>query len=107
LFQVATDVASRGLDVPNVQAVIQVGLPSHSEAYIHRSGRTGRAGKTGDSILICGASKRSEIALLGKDLGIQFDYCAVPVNFTLHSDLLSISLLSFSLFTALILLLIY
>lgn len=44
---VATDVASRGLDIPNVGVVIQYDLPSNIDDYVHRIGRTGRAGKTG------------------------------------------------------------
>jgi len=47
---VATDVASRGLDIPNVCAVVQFDLPSNIEDYVHRIGRTGRAGKTGKAI---------------------------------------------------------
>ena len=47
---VATDVAARGLDINDVEMVVHYDLPQNSEAYLHRSGRTGRAGKTGISI---------------------------------------------------------
>lgn len=49
---IATDVAARGLDVSNITHVINYGLPDEIEIYTHRSGRTGRAGKTGISITI-------------------------------------------------------
>ena len=51
---VATDVAARGLDIPNVQLVIHYHLPRAADTYVHRSGRTARAGQPGSSILICG-----------------------------------------------------
>jgi ATP-dependent RNA helicase DDX3X len=47
---VATDVASRGLDIPNVQCVINFDLPSNIDDYVHRIGRTGRAGNSGTAI---------------------------------------------------------
>lgn len=47
---VATDVASRGLDIPNVSLVVLYDLPSNIDSYVHRIGRTGRAGKTGKAI---------------------------------------------------------
>ncbi|GAB7349335.1 hypothetical protein MBLNU459_g8470t1 [Dothideomycetes sp. NU459] len=50
---IATDVAARGLDIPNVQLVIHYHLPRAADTYVHRSGRTARAGETGSSILIC------------------------------------------------------
>lgn len=49
---VATDVAARGLDLPNLDLVIHAELPSNHEALLHRSGRTGRAGRKGVSVLI-------------------------------------------------------
>lgn len=51
---VATDVAARGLDIPNVQLVVHYHLPRAADTYVHRSGRTARAGQQGLSILICG-----------------------------------------------------
>ncbi len=53
---VATDVAARGIDVPNVEIVFNYELPKEFESYIHRTGRTGRAGKTGKALsLVSGA----------------------------------------------------
>jgi superfamily II DNA/RNA helicase len=51
-FLVASDVAARGLDIPNVSHVINYDAPSHAEDYVHRIGRTGRAGRTGVAITI-------------------------------------------------------
>lgn len=51
---VATDVAARGLDIANVQLVVHYHLPRAADTYVHRSGRTARAGQPGSSILICG-----------------------------------------------------
>ena len=46
---VASDVAARGLDIPDVSHVFNFDLPSHAEDYVHRIGRTGRAGRSGDA----------------------------------------------------------
>ena len=50
-FLVASDVAARGLDVPSVAYVLNYDVPSHSEDYVHRIGRTGRAGRKGDAVM--------------------------------------------------------
>jgi ATP-dependent RNA helicase RhlE len=52
-FLVASDVAARGLDVPSVSHVFNYDVPSHAEDYVHRIGRTGRAGRHGKAMMIC------------------------------------------------------
>ncbi|KPP87136.1 MAG: Superfamily II DNA and RNA helicase [Rhodobacteraceae bacterium HLUCCA08] len=52
-FLIASDVAARGLDIPNVSHVINFDVPSHAEDYVHRIGRTGRAGREGTALMIC------------------------------------------------------
>ena len=52
-FLVASDVAARGLDIPNVSHVFNFDVPSHAEDYVHRIGRTGRAGRQGKAVMIC------------------------------------------------------
>ena len=52
-FLIASDVAARGLDIPDVSHVFNFDVPSHSEDYVHRIGRTGRAGKSGKAVMIC------------------------------------------------------
>jgi len=51
-FLVTTDLAARGLDIPDISHIISLDLPEEINAYVHRAGRTGRAGKRGISILI-------------------------------------------------------
>jgi superfamily II DNA/RNA helicase len=50
---IASDVAARGLDIPNVSHIFNFDVPIHSEDYVHRIGRTGRAGRSGTSITLC------------------------------------------------------
>ncbi|AXX97387.1 DEAD/DEAH box helicase [Profundibacter amoris] len=52
-FLCASDVAARGLDIPNVSHIFNFDVPSHAEDYVHRIGRTGRAGKSGTALMIC------------------------------------------------------
>jgi len=57
---IATDVAARGIDLPNLELVVHADLPSNSDTLLHRSGRTGRAGRKGVSALIVPAKMRSK-----------------------------------------------
>lgn len=61
---VATDVASRGIDVKCLSHVINFDMPKDPESYVHRVGRTGRAGETGVAISFCSAADRSELAAI-------------------------------------------
>lgn len=75
---VATDVAARGLDVNDLTHVINYALPDDIATYTHRSGRTGRAGKTGVSIAIVHQRERSRIRAIEKQIGKEFEYAHVP-----------------------------
>ncbi|MCM1310446.1 MAG: DEAD/DEAH box helicase [Bacteroides sp.] len=75
---VATDVAARGLDVDNVSHVINYGLPDDTAVYTHRSGRTGRAGKTGVSIAIIHSREKGKLREIEKKLGKTFEHRDVP-----------------------------
>lgn len=61
-FLVASDVAARGLDVPSVSHVFNFDVPSHAEDYVHRIGRTGRAGRDGKAIMICNPRDEKNLA---------------------------------------------
>ena len=63
---IATDVAARGLDIPNVELVIQLSPPSNPEPYIHRSGRTGRAGREGANITFFDSSNIEDLLEIEK-----------------------------------------
>jgi len=61
-FLVASDVAARGLDVPSVSHVFNFDVPSHAEDYVHRIGRTGRAGRDGKAMMICVSRDEKNLA---------------------------------------------
>ena len=69
---IATDLAARGIDVADVSFVVNYHLPDVYEAYVHRSGRTARAGAKGLSLTVLQAEEVAEIADFEKELGIQF-----------------------------------
>ncbi len=75
---IATDVASRGLDVDDVSHIINYGLPDDNEIYTHRSGRTGRAGKTGTSISITHIKEKGKIAQIEKQINKKFEKRDIP-----------------------------
>ncbi len=75
---VATDVAARGIDVENITHVINYQLPDEIETYTHRSGRTGRAGKTGISMVIVSKSERRKIHTIEKMIQKKFVAKDVP-----------------------------
>lgn len=75
---VATDVAARGIDVNDLTHVINYNLPDDSDNYIHRSGRTGRAGKDGVSISIINMKEKGRIRLLEKQIGKSFSAGKIP-----------------------------
>ncbi|URD84852.1 RNA helicase [Musa troglodytarum] len=75
---VATDVAARGLDIPNVDLIIHYELPNDPETFVHRSGRTGRAGKEGTAILMFTTSQRRTVKSLERDVGCRFEFTSPP-----------------------------
>lgn len=75
---VATDVAARGLDVDDLTHVINYGLPDDTAVYTHRSGRTGRAGKTGVSVSIVHSREKGKIRDIEKIIGKKFERKEVP-----------------------------
>ena len=77
---VATDVAARGLDVNDLTHVINYGLPDDTESYTHRSGRTGRAGKTGISIPIINLRERGKMREIERIINKKFIVGEMPTG---------------------------
>jgi len=75
---VATDVAARGLDVDDLTHIINYGLPDEAELYTHRSGRTGRVGKTGVSVAIIHLKEKHKIKGIEKAINKKFEQGTVP-----------------------------
>ncbi|MGR3342334.1 MAG: DEAD/DEAH box helicase [Paracoccaceae bacterium] len=79
-FLVASDVAARGLDVPAVSHILNFDVPSHAEDYIHRIGRTGRAGLDGKAIMICEVRDEKYLSAVERLLGKQIERLDNPLN---------------------------
>lgn len=75
---IATDVAARGIDVNDLTHVIHHTLPDQLEVYTHRSGRTGRAGKKGTSLVFINPREGKKIEAIGRKLSVTFEQIDVP-----------------------------
>ena len=84
---VATDVASRGIHVENIAHVFNYDLPEIAENFIHRVGRTGRAGETGVASTLYGRDQRNDVLQLERTLGIRMERMAVDGSISKRNDL--------------------
>jgi ATP-dependent RNA helicase RhlE len=70
---VATDIAARGLDIPEVSHVVNYDVPQHPEDYVHRIGRTGRAQASGDAFTIMTAEDENHVAAIERYIGTKIE----------------------------------
>lgn len=77
---IATDVAARGLDIDSVTHVINYDVPYDVEQYIHRIGRTGRAGRTGDAITLVYAREKRQLAFIERMIGSKIAPARIPTT---------------------------
>jgi ATP-dependent RNA helicase RhlE len=84
---VATDVASRGIHVENIAQVFNYDLPEIAENFIHRVGRTGRAGGSGVASTLFGRDQRNEVLQLERTLGIRMERMPVDASISKRNDL--------------------
>lgn len=77
-YMVATDVASRGIDISHLTHVINYSLPEFTEVYVHRVGRTGRAGNIGTAISLVDGKGLTTLSQLQHDYGIKFEDITFP-----------------------------
>jgi len=82
---IATDVAARGLDVERISHVINYDIPYDAEAYIHRIGRTGRAGRKGDAILFVAPRERRMLGLIEKATRQPIEQLEMPTTETVNN----------------------
>jgi len=75
---IASDVAARGLDIPEVSHVFNFDVPHHADDYVHRVGRTGRAGKTGTAITIVAPIDQKSVAAIEKLTGQTIPWAEQP-----------------------------
>ncbi|MCA9658631.1 MAG: DEAD/DEAH box helicase, partial [Myxococcales bacterium] len=75
---VATDVAARGIDVADIATVVHIDLPADAETYTHRSGRTGRAGQKGRSLLLAPSRAERRLRAVLRQAKVEATWCALP-----------------------------
>ena len=75
-FLVATDVAARGIDVPDISHVVNMDMPLETENYIHRVGRTGRGGATGVAFSMCGRGDKAQLMQIERLIKMKIDVIA-------------------------------
>jgi superfamily II DNA/RNA helicase len=83
---VASDVAARGLDIPEVSHVFNFDVPHHAEDYVHRIGRTGRAGRAGASLTLASSADRKSIAAIEKLIGQPINWAAKTADAEAPAD---------------------
>lgn len=79
-FLVATDVAARGIDIPDLSHVIQYEPSEDPEIYVHRAGRTGRAGASGRAITLVNIMEELKLQAIGKKFRIPLEKCTLPTQ---------------------------
>ncbi|MAS81353.1 MAG: ATP-dependent RNA helicase [Legionellales bacterium] len=83
---IATDVAARGLDVERISHVINYDIPSDPEAYTHRIGRTGRAGRTGEAILFVTGREQRLLSMIERVTGKRIERMHMPTVDTINQE---------------------
>ena len=86
---IATDVVARGLDVPRISHVINYDMPADTEAYVHRIGRTGRAGRNGEAILFVSHRERGMLRAIERATGQSLESMDLPSVDALNSKRLA------------------
>lgn len=81
-LMVATDVAARGIDVDEIDVVINYDIPNDPSYYVHRIGRTGRAGRSGTAITLCSERERKSLRAIEKEVGHKLPGMDVPAPVT-------------------------
>src|SRR5204862_7713701 len=83
---VASDVAARGLDIPDVSHIFNFDVPHHPDDYVHRIGRTGRAGRSGTAITIVAPTERKSVAAIEKLIGQSIPWMGHAPQTSEHSE---------------------